>query len=139
MPADSQQVSAIRERHEFDEGRASYAGFAQLESERRDGTLSTQLGARFTDYDDIDAQFDASAAASFRPNSKTAITLDVSKGHRAPDMGQRFYNGSFVRYFDQTLTNVEVLPTNDSALASFGGTELTPKRPSPPTCTSTTR
>ncbi len=124
LPAGSQQVIGIRERHEFDEGRASYAGFAELHNSWRDGAISTRFGARFTDYDDIDAQFDINAAASFRPNPKTLINVDISKGHRAPDMGQRFYNGTFVRYFDQTLTRVEILRNDDTALAAFGGKEL---------------
>jgi len=128
LPADSQQVSGIRIRHEFDEGRASFAGFAELTSGWRNNTLDTKIGARFTDYDDIDAQFDLSAAASFRPNSKTAITLDLSKGHRAPDIGQRFYTGSFIRYFEQTLTEVEVLPNTDVSLAQFGATDLDAER-----------
>lgn len=124
LPADSQQVSGIRIRHEFDEGRASYAGFAELSSRWHDDRLSTQLGARFTDYDDIDAQFDASVAASFRPYARTAVNFDLSRGHRAPDIGQRFYNGSFIRYFDQTLTQVEILPNNDPGIVAFGGQEL---------------
>ena len=123
LPPGSAQVIGIRARNEFDEGRSSYGVFAELSSRWRDD-LTTLIGARFTDYDDIDSEFDARAAVHWQPNAKTSVNAEIAKGHRAPDIGQRFYNGTFTRYFDQTLNEVEVFQSEDPDLAAFGGGAL---------------
>lgn|GEM_PF-3562573 len=120
----SQQVIGIRPRNEFDEGRSSYAVFAELKSRWQDN-LSTRIGARFNDYDDIGVEIDLSAAVSWQPRSGLQVHADFSRGHRAPDVGQRFYNGTFVRYFDQQLTRVEVLGSETSLGQILGARDLT--------------
>ena len=107
--AGSQQVIGIRPRNEFDEGRSALAAYAELQSDWQDEGLSTRIGLRYNDYDDIGTQVDASAGLFWQPRSDLHVTLDVTRGHRAPDIGQRFYEGTFVRYFDQELTRVEVI------------------------------
>ena len=123
MQSGSQQVIGIRPRNEFDEGRLSYAAFAELKSRWQDN-LSTRIGARYNDYDDIGVEIDLSAALSWQPRSGLQVHADVSRGHRAPDIGQRFYNGTFVRYFDQQLTRVEVLGSETSLGQSVGARDL---------------
>jgi len=124
LPAGSQGVIGIRPRNEFDEGRTTYALFGELTSLWRNNTLTTTVGARYSDYDDIGGELDLSANADWRVAPATTISFNATRGHRAPDIGQRFYNGTFTRYFAQTLTRVEVLRNDDPALASFGGSAL---------------
>jgi len=119
----SQQVIGIRPRNEFDEGRVSYAVFAELQSKWHDN-LTTRVGARFNDYDDIGVEVDVNAALAWQPRKDVRVTADVARGHRAPDIGQRFYNGTFVRYFDQQLTRVEILGSESDLGQSLGAQNL---------------
>ena len=119
----SQQVIGIRPRNEFDEGRVSYALFVELQSKWQDN-LTTRVGARLNDYDDIGVEIDVSAALSWQPQNGLRVNADFSRGHRAPDVGQRFYNGTFVRYFDQELTRVEVLGSETELAQTLGAEDL---------------
>jgi len=123
QPGGSQQVIGIRPRNEFDEGRVSYAGFIELQSSWQEN-LSTRFGVRYNDYDDIGVEVDLSAAAAWQPRDGLQVNADFSRGHRAPDIGQRFYNGTFVRYFDQQLTRVEVLGSETALGQSLGARNL---------------
>ena len=121
----SQQVIGIRPDNEFDEGRVSYAVFAELQSAWDAHDLSSRIGARYNDYDDIGSEFDVSIGISWQPQDALRLNADISRGHRAPDIGQRFYNGTFVRYFDQALTRVEILGSETELAEGLGASELT--------------
>jgi iron complex outermembrane receptor protein len=126
-PAGAQGFPGIPASSETDEGRHSWAAYAELDTDPIEG-LTTTIAGRYEHFSDFGDTWNGKIAARFEPVQGYALRGSISNGFRAPSLHQQFFSTTSTNFIGGVPVDIATLPVGSPAARALGSQDLKPEK-----------
>jgi iron complex outermembrane receptor protein len=126
-PAGAQGFPGIPAASATDEGRNSFAGYVELDTDLAEG-LTTTIAGRYEHFSDFGDTFNAKFAARYELADGFAVRGSVSNGFRAPSLHQQFFTTTSTNFIGGLPVDISTVAVNSPVARALGSTDLKPEK-----------
>jgi iron complex outermembrane receptor protein len=126
-PAGAQGFPGIPASSETDEGRHSYAGYVELDTNPFEG-FTAVLAGRYEHFSDFGDTLNGKLALRYEPVSGYALRGSISNGFRAPSLHQQFFTTTSTNFINGLPVDISTLAVNSPVARALGSRDLEPEK-----------
>jgi iron complex outermembrane receptor protein len=125
-PAGSQGFPGIPANSATDEGRHSWAAYAELDADLFEG-FTTVLAGRYEHFSDFGGTLNGKLAVRYEPVQGYALRGSISNGFRAPSLHQQFFTTTSTNFINGLPVDISTLAVNSPVARALGSNDLEPE------------
>jgi iron complex outermembrane receptor protein len=126
-PAGAQGFPGIPTASTTDEGRHSFAGYAELDADLFEN-FTAVLAGRFEHFSDFGSTVNGKLAVRYEPVSGYALRGSISNGFRAPSLHQQFFTTTSTNFINGLPVDISTLAVNSPVARALGSRDLEPEK-----------